>query len=138
MNKGEPEDLPADEQLRDVPHRRNTARTAPQPDPVSKLPAKVEPRPEAKIEPPSDAKPASEPEAKGPAAEAKSGVDTAVTTLMNTTLGELLVAGVLKYPEDAGQILEDGIVQTKAQIEAAKAPPPKVDPKPESEVKAAE
>ncbi len=110
-------------------------------DPVSKVPAKAEPQPEAKIEPPSEAKPAPEPEAKAkpqPAAEPTSDVDTTVTTLMNTTLGELLVAGALKHPEDAGQILAEGIVRTKAHIEAAKAPAPKVDPNPESEVKAAE
>ena len=50
---------------------------------------------------------------------------------MNTTLGELLVAGALKHPEDAGQILAEGIVRAKAHIEAAEAPLPKVDPNPE-------
>jgi hypothetical protein len=108
---------------------------------VSKVPDKAEPQPEAKIEPASDAKPVPEPEAKAkpqPAAEPKSDVDAAVTALMNTTLGELLVAGALKHPEDVGQIIADGIVQMKAHIEAGKAPPAKVDPEPKSEVKAAE
>jgi hypothetical protein len=103
--------------------------------------SKAEPQPEAKIEPSSGANPAPEPEAKAkpqPAAEPTSDADTTVTALMNTTLGELLVAGALKHPEDAGQILADGLVQTKAHIEAGKAPPPKVDSNPESEVKAAE
>ena len=110
-------------------------------DPVSKVPAKAKPQPEATIEHPSEAKPAPEPEAEAkpqPAAEPTSDVDTTVTTLMNTTLGELLVAGALKHPEDAGQILAEGIVRAKAHIEAAEAPLPKVDPNPESEVKAAE
>jgi H+-transporting ATPase len=113
----------------------------PQPDPASNVPDKAEPQPEAKIEPSSGANPAPEPEAKAkpqPAAEPTSDADTTVTALMNTTLGELLVAGALKHPEDAGQILADGLVQTKAHIEAGKAPPPKVDSNPESEVKAAE
>jgi H+-transporting ATPase len=107
------------------------APTLPQPDPVSKVPAEAEPQPEAKSEPQSEARPQ-------PAAEPTPAVDTAVTTLMNTTLGELLVAGALKHPEDAGQILADGLVQTKAHIQAGKASPPKVDSNPESEVKAAE
>jgi hypothetical protein len=115
------------------PESKADAKAAPQPDPVSKVPAKAEPQPEAKIEPPSEAKPAPEPEAKAkprPVAGPTSDVDTTVTTLMNTTLGELLVAGALKHPEDAGQILADGVVQTKAHIEAAKAPPTQSRSKP--------
>jgi H+-transporting ATPase len=95
------------------------------PEPVSKQPAQVETQ--------MNVKPEHE-----PAAEPRPDVNTAVTTLMNTTIGELLVAGALKHPEDAAKLLADGSVQTKARTEAGKAPLPKVDPNPESEVKAAE
>ena len=47
---------------------------------------------------------------------------------MNTTLGDILVAGILKDPEDAGRIIADGIAQTKARIDAAKSPSAKTEP----------
>ena len=40
---------------------------------------------------------------------------------MNTTLGDILTAGILKDPEDAGRLIADGIVQTKARMNAAKS-----------------
>ena len=42
-------------------------------------------------------------------------------------LGDILVAGILKDPEDAGRIIADGIVQTKARIDAAKSPSAKTE-----------
>jgi len=71
-----------------------------------------------KADPPSDVKPVLTPEAK---AAPKLPADTSATALANTTLGELLVAGLLTDPEDAGRVIADGIVQTKARIEAEKA-----------------
>jgi H+-transporting ATPase len=128
------------------PEPKADMKAAPQPYPVSQLPAKVEPpaavkaeppidaKPEpqsdAKSEPSSDAKPEPTPKAKAPpesAAEPDHEINTGTKTLMNTTLGDILVAGILKDPEDAGRIIADGIAQTKARIDAAKSPSPKID-----------
>ena len=98
------------------PESKPGAKAAPRPDPVSKLPVKVEP--------PSDAKPGSTPEVEAtpePPAEPDHETNTGAKTLMNTTLGDILAAGILKDPEDAGRLIADGIVQTKAQIDAAKS-----------------
>jgi hypothetical protein len=50
-----------------------------------------------------------------------------VQTLVNTTLGELLVAGAMRHPEDAGHIIADAIT---AAIGAVNAKPPGTEPKP--------
>ena len=161
------------------PESKADAKAAPQPDPVSKLPAKVEPQAAVKAEPPSDVKPGPTPEAKPqpdakavlhpeskrvrkllgqsrnvsrqpstteppsdakpeptpkaeatpePAAEPDHEINTGAKTLMNTTLGDILVAGILKDPEDAGRLIADGIAQTKARIDAAKSPSAKTEP----------
>jgi hypothetical protein len=76
-----------------------------------------------------DAKPRSTPEVEAtpePAAEPDHD-NTGARTLMNTTLGDILVAGILKDPEDAGRIIADGIAQTKARIDAAKSPSAKTE-----------
>jgi H+-transporting ATPase len=101
------------------------------PDPVSKLPAKVETQTAVTTEPPSDAKPEPTSEAKAtpePAAEPGDDIDTGAKTLMNTTLGDILVAGILRDPEDAGRLIADGIAQTKARIDAVKSPSAKPEP----------
>jgi H+-transporting ATPase len=91
-------------------------KAAPQSDAAPKPPAKPEetksdttaaPTPEVTVKPPV----ATEPEP-----------NAAVATLFNTPLGELLVAGLRKNPEDAGRILADGIAATEARIAAAKTP----------------
>jgi len=107
------------------PESNPDAKTAPQPDPVSKLPVKVETQSPVKAEPPSDAKPGSTPKLEATtnsAAEPDHEINSGAKTLMNTTLGDILVAGILKDPEDAGRIIADGIAQTKARIDAAKSP----------------
>ena len=53
---------------------------------------------------------------------------------MDTTLGELLVAGLLKDPEDAGRIIADAIVQAEAGIGAETVT--KAEPKPEAKITA--
>ena len=91
---------------------------------MSKVPAKVEPQATVKAEPPSGAKPGLTPKAKAtsePAAEPDHDIATGAKTLMNTTLGDILVAGILKDPEDTGRIIADGIAQTQARIDAAKS-----------------
>ena len=112
------------------PESKPDAKAALHPDPVSKLPVKVEPQPAVKAEPPSDAKPRSTPKVEAtpePAAEPDHETNTGAKTLMNTTLGDILVAGILKDPEDAGRLIADGIVQTKARINAAKSPSAKTE-----------
>jgi H+-transporting ATPase len=107
------------------PGSKPGAKAALQPDPVSKLPVKVEPRSALKGESPSDAMPGPTPKVEatpGSAAEPDHEINTRAKTLMNTTLGDILVAGILKDPEDAGRIIADGIVPTKARIDAAKSP----------------
>jgi hypothetical protein len=97
---------------------------------MSKLPVKVEPQPAVKAKPPSDAKAGSTPKVEAspePAAEPGHETNIGAKTLMNTTLGDILVAGILKDPEDAGRIIADGIVQTKVRIDAAKSPPAKTE-----------
>ena len=53
---------------------------------------------------------------------------------MNTTLGELLLAGVLKHPEEAGHIIADAIVEAEAGIGAETVT--KAEPKPEAKITA--
>jgi hypothetical protein len=82
----------------------------------SKAEAKVTPKPETKAEPQPEAK--AEPEAK---TESMSQAKINVTTLLNTSLGDLLVAGLVKDPEDAGRIIAAAITQAGASIAPAKA-----------------
>jgi hypothetical protein len=89
--------------------------------------AKVEPKPEAKAEPKPDAKARAKPEA-----EPKPQANTGVAALLNTSLGDLLVAGLVKDPEDGGRIIAAAITQAKASIAVAKAPEAKAEPKPEA------
>ena len=89
--------------------------TKPKPD--------VEPSPEATVSPEAEAKSASTPAAKG-----------GVKTLVDTTLGELLLAGVLKHPEEAGHIIADAIVEAEAGIDAKTVT--KAELKPEAKITA--
>ena len=64
--------------------------------------------------PQPDAKTASKPEAKaGPNPDAKAGVAAA----LNTSLGDLLVTGLVKDPEDAGRVIAAAIAQIEAPNE---------------------
>jgi H+-transporting ATPase len=80
--------------------------------------AKAEPKPEAKAEPKSDAKPAS-------------------TSVLDKTLGEVLLAGMAKDPEDAGRVIAAALTQADGPTAATPAPEtkdksaPDKDPKPE-------
>ena len=86
------------------------------------------PKPEAKDEPKPETEP--KPEAK---------VD--VATLLKTSLGDLLVAGLIKDPEDAGRIIAAALSQTNGAIakapeaDAGGQPDPSADPQPGSEAK---
>ena len=114
------------------------AKAAPQPDVEAepKPEAKAAPEPGAKAEPKPEAKAAPQPEAKAepkpetePNPEAKAGV----ARLLNTSLGDLLVAGLVKDPEDAGRMIAAAIAQAEAPVAAAKAPETEAEPKAETE-----
>ena len=109
----------------------------PEPKPGAKAEAKTEAKAEAKPDAKSEAKTEAKPEAKTePKPETKTesepGAKADVATLLNTSLGELLVAGLIKDPEDAGRIIAAAIGQAGATIAAAKAPEVKVELKPEA------
>jgi H+-transporting ATPase len=115
-------------------------KAAPQPEPKAepKTEAKAEPKPEAKAEPKPVAK--AEPEVETKAApqpkakaEPKPQANTDAATLLNTSLGDLLVAGLVKDPEDAGRVIAAAIAAGAPSV-AAKAP--EAEPKPEAKPKA--
>ena len=109
--------------------------------------AKAEARPDVKAKAKPDAKPDAipqpaakpEPAAKAaPEAEPQPQPITSVATLLNTSLGDLLVAGLVKDPEDAGRVIAAAIAQAGAPIAAkpyAKAAP-KAETKSEAQPKA--
>ena len=45
-----------------------------------------------------------------------------LAALLNTSLGDVLVTGLLKDPEDAGRLIAAAITQAEARTAAAKAP----------------
>ena len=119
------------------------AKAEPKPDPKAapKSEAKVEPEAEAEGEPNSEGKAAPQSEAKAapkpecvtePEAEPKPPSSARNATLLNTSLGDLLVAGLIKDPEDAGRIIAAAITQAGASIAATKAPEADAAPQPEA------
>jgi H+-transporting ATPase len=108
------------------------AKAEPEPDPeqtTNPAEAKSEARPDVKAEAKPDAKPqpAAEPEPESaakaaPEAEPKPDAKAELATLLNTSLGDLLIAGLVKDPEDAGRIIAAAVSQAKASITAPKAP----------------
>ena len=126
------------------------AKAAPQPEAKAELKpeAKAEPQPEAEAEPKPEAKAAPQPETEAepkpqakaaPQTEAKGGpkpetepkpeAKAGVVTLLDTSLGDLLVAGLVKDPEDAGRMIAAAITQAVAPIAAAKASATKAESK---------
>ena len=81
-------------------------------------------KPEAKAEPKAETK-----------AEPKPQANTGVATLLDMSLRDLLVAGLVKDPEDAGRIIAAAITQAEARIAVAKAPEAKPEPEPEAKAK---
>ena len=67
-----------------------------------------------------------------PEAEPKPPSSARNATLLNTSLGDLLVAGLIKDPEDAGRIIAAAITQAGASIAATKAPEADAAPQPEA------
>jgi H+-transporting ATPase len=111
--------------------------TKPGPPPESQVEAKpdakAQPKPETNAEPRLEAKVAPETEVKSaPTPETKADIET----LLNTTLGDVLLAGVLKHPEDAGHIIAEAIVEAEAAIGAGKVSQAKPVPVPEAKATA--
>ncbi len=79
----------------------------------------------------SDPKPELKHEAK---TRPKPEADIDVATLMNTPLGDVLLDGLLKDPEDAGRIIAKAINQAEGHMATAKATETKVEPKPEGKI----
>ena len=111
---------------------------------VEQKPEVEEPKPNAEAEPNLDAKAeakvetkaAPQPEAK---AEPKPEANADVATLMNTTLGDVLLAGLAKDPESVGRLVAQAINQAETPIVAAKVaeaePEPEAQSKPKPEAK---
>jgi H+-transporting ATPase len=91
----------------------------------------TEPKPDAKGAPPTEAKAEAKPEV-----EPKPDAKADLATLLNTSLGDLLVAGLVKDPEDAGRIIAAAVSQAKTSITAAKAPETDAEPKAKPQGKA--
>jgi len=105
----------------------------PEPQPAAGAKPEAEPKPKAEAEPKPEAKPEPQPAAEAkPEAEPKPEVKADVAALLNTTLGEILVAGLVKDTEDAGRLIAQGIIQTEARIAAVKAPEAEAAPEPEA------
>jgi H+-transporting ATPase len=102
------------------PHAKHDA--APDAKPAPQSDADSETTSEAKTETKPDAKPET-----APTPDAKSALET----LLNTSLGDLLLAGLLKDPEDAGRVIAAALSQAKAGIIAPK--PPETDAAPEAQ-----
>jgi len=110
------------------PSKPNAAADAPKPDAKTGTPnldAKSEPQPEAKAEPAPGAKSPSKPEG-----ELKPEAKPDSASVLNKTLGDILVAGMTKDPEDAGRLIAAAIAKTDA---APKAPEAGAETKPQTE-----
>ena len=84
-----------------------------------KLKAKGQPQPEAKTALRPEAKAAPKPKLE---TEPRPQAQTGVETLLDMSLGDLLVAALIKDPEDAGRMIAAAVTQAEAPIAAAKAP----------------
>ncbi len=97
-----------------------------QPDTKAEPPAAA-----ARVQPDAEAKPpaAAAPDVQ-PAAGPEPDASDSMTTLLNTSLGELLVAGIVKDPEDAGRVIAAAINEAGAKVPATKTPGPPTTPPP--------
>ena len=108
---------------------RSDAKAGPQPE------AKAGPTPEAKAAPKSETRAVPQAEAKaGLSLEPKPETNTDVATLMNTTLGDVLLAGLAKDPESVGRIVAQAINRAETPIAAAKAPDADAKPNAKAEL----
>jgi outer membrane biosynthesis protein TonB len=84
--------------------------------------AETIPQSETKVESPAEPAPQTPPAAKG---EPQLGPNTALGKLLDTKLGDILVAALRKDPEGAGRIFARAVTQADASAPAAKAAEPK-------------
>jgi outer membrane biosynthesis protein TonB len=100
------------------------ATVAPEPKDAVEAQPKAEaiPQPETKVEPPAEPAPQTRPAAKS---EPQLGPNTDLGKLLDTTLGDILVAALRKDPEGAGRIFARAVTQADASAPAAKAAEPK-------------
>jgi H+-transporting ATPase len=104
------------------------ANPAPKPEPTPDL--------SAKPAPPSGAASGSDATPQAPRnSTSEASID--VPKLLDMSLGELLLAGVVKDPEDAGRLITAAISQVAAPAAAAKAPQSATGPQPQTEAQPA-
>ena len=96
-------------------------------EPSAGQPKAADSKPEAKGAPKPEAKAETQPDA-----ETELQAKTDVATLLNTSLGDLLVAGLIKDPEDAGRIIAAALTQAKASGATAKSPEADAEDQPDS------
>jgi len=102
----------------------------PEAQPEAQPETKAESMPVAKDEPNPEIHAEVRPEVN---AETRPKPSANVAALLNTTFGDVLVAGLLKDPEDAGRLIAQGIVEIEARIASAKTPDAVAGSKPEAE-----
>jgi hypothetical protein len=107
------------------PQLASDVKPEPQANAVPK-PDDAKPEPEAKVEPkpkPDDAEP--QPETETPPGATQPRAKSDVTTLLNRSLGDLLIAGLEKDPEDAGRIIAAAITRAEPSEAGGKPTAPK-------------
>ena len=125
-------DAEAEHKLKAKGQPQPEAKTAPRPEGGQGggqgAPSRTQgPSPSRKPRPPAEAKAEPKPET-----EPKPEAQTGVATLLDMSLGDLLVAGLIKDPEDAGRMIAAAVTQAEAPIAAAKAPETGAAPKAET------
>jgi H+-transporting ATPase len=114
------------------------AKAAPQPDAKVEAKPEADAKPEAKAAPKPEADANAPPEAKAepkPEAEAQPEAHTGGAALLDRTLGDILLAGLVKDPEDAGRIIAAAITHAGAPLATAHSPDAKAAPGPDPETK---
>jgi len=109
----------------------DTAKADPKPGAIaeSQPEVKAEPQPEAKVELKTEATTESQSEDE---AVIQPEANTDVATLMNTKLGDLLLASLLKDPDSAGRIVAQAIIQAEASTNEEEVSRPEAELKPEA------
>jgi H+-transporting ATPase len=103
------------------PETKATPKPEAKTEPEPKAEAEPKPEPEAKAEPKPEPEVKAEPKPEAKA-EPKPEANTDVATLMNTTLGDVLLAGLAKDPENVGRIVAAAITQAEASSAATNVP----------------
>jgi hypothetical protein len=70
-----------------------------------------------------------------PETEGEAPANAGVAALLNTSLGDLLVAGLVKDPADAGRLIAAAITQSETRVAALRAPKIDAESKPRAQDK---